>query len=144
MVPVNDPAFNQQTYEQQGTRVRSSTDSPEGGDLSIQNNATVYVQSQPASSGNENVNGLRYSAAPEIRYEDESYTTGRYEYLHAQHHPTSNNAHHNIHSANNEDIKIELIRGHQHTLHGKVSFTFLSFSNFSSVNEHLIEKKNIP
>lgn len=126
LVPVHESQFAQQAYEQH-VRVRSSSDSPEGGELAIPNNATVYVHHPlgPVAGGNnENVNGLRYTTAPEVRYEDEGYTT-RYEYQHPQHPQHPSNAHNNnSHPASTDDIKIELIRN-QPGLHGKVSLSFV-------------------
>lgn len=119
LVPVTDQIFNHQTYEQHGNRVRSTNGSPSAGDLSIQNQSSVYIQAQHAPNTNENVNGLRYNSAPaEVRYEDEAYTTNRYEYVHQQHH-SSSNPQHNVHHPTGEEIKVELIRGQ--ALHGKVS-----------------------
>lgn len=115
LVPVSEPSFNQQIYEQHGARGRSSSDSPEGGNIAIPNNGTIYVTSQHPNAA-ENVNGIRYAAAPEVRFEDETYTTARYEYQHGQHHPNVHNAHT---GSGDDNIKIELIRN-QHALHGKV------------------------
>lgn len=108
LVQTNDTTLNQQAYEQHSARVRTSTDSPEVGDLTIQNNPTVYVTAQhPNSTPNEDPNGLRYAAAHEVRYEN-------YDYPHAQHHQA---IHHNAHGASNGDvIKFELIRN-QHSMH---------------------------
>lgn len=117
LVPVSEPSYNQQIYEQQTARGRSTNDSPESGNIAIPNNGTIYVTSQHPNA-TENVNGLRY-AAPELRFEDEGYAAAaRYEYQHGQHHPNAHNAH-NAHSGPGDDIKIELIRN-QHALHGKV------------------------
>lgn len=115
---VGDQIYNQSAYEHQGNRIRSTNGSPSAGDLTIANQSTVYIQSQPTPNANEHVNGLRFSTAnAEVRYEDDAYTTNRYEYVHAAHHPSSN-AHHNAHHSANEEIKVELIRGQ--AIHGKV------------------------
>lgn len=109
---MSEPSYNQQIYEQHGARGRSVSDSPESGNIAIPNpnNGTIYVTSQHPNVA-DNVNGIRYAAAPDgLRFEDETY---RYEYGHPPHA-------HNAHSATGEDIKIELIRN-QHALHGKVS-----------------------
>lgn len=108
---MSEPSFNPQIYEQHGPRGRSSSDSPESGNIAIPNNGTIYVTSQHPNAA-ENVNGIRYAAPPEVRFDDETYATARYEYQHGQHHP-------NAHSGPGDDIKIELIRN-QHALHGKV------------------------
>lgn len=126
-MPVNEAQFNQQAYEQHSARVRSSSDSPEGGDVAIHNNATVYLTAQhPNSGANDNPNGLRYATASDVRYEN-------YEYQHSQHHQA---VHHNAHGNGNGDdnIKIELIRN-QHALHGKVCWhnVLKSFSKFLSI-----------
>lgn len=117
LVPVNVPPFNQQqTYEQQTARVRSSSDSPEIADLACRNNATVYVTTQhPTSVASETTAGLRYAAAHEVQYEN-------YDYQQQQHHHQT--VHPNVHgngngNAGDETIKIELIRN-QHPIHGKV------------------------
>lgn len=111
LVPVNVPPFNQQTYEQQATRVRSSSDSPESTDLAIRNNATVYVTTQhPSSVASGSSSGLRYASAPEVQYES-------YDYQQQHHQTVHSNAHGN--GNNDENIKIELIRN-QHPIHGKV------------------------
>lgn len=119
LVPVGEQIFTQAAYEQHGNRIRSAHGSPATGELNLSNQPTVYIQAQHPSNANENVNGLRFSAAPagEVRYEDEGYATNRYEYVHAQHQQPPN-AHHNIHHGANEEIKVELIRGQ--ALHGKV------------------------
>lgn len=75
LVPVSEPPFNQQIYEQHGTRVRAPNDSPDGSSLTIPNNGTIYVTSQHPNAAE---NGLRFAAAPDIRFEDETYTTARY------------------------------------------------------------------
>lgn len=72
---MSEPPFNQQIYEQHGARVRAPNDSPDG--LSIPNNGTIYVTSQHP---NATENGLRFAAAPDIRFEDEAYATARYFY----------------------------------------------------------------
>lgn len=120
LVPVSEPSFNQEIYEQHGARGRSaSDDSPESGNISIQNphNGAIYVTSQHPNA-TDDVNGLRYAAGTDVRFDDETYNT-RYEYSHGQHQSNAHNAH-NAHSVTGEDIKIELIRN-QHALHGKVS-----------------------
>lgn len=115
LVPVSEPSFNQQIYEQHGAnRGRSASDSP------IPNNGTIYVTSQHANAG-ENVNGVRYTVPSEVRFDDETYAAARYEYQHGQHHPNA----HNAHSGSGDDIKIELIRN-QHALHGKVYNSLLT------------------
>lgn len=109
---MNVPPFNQQIYEQQAARVRSSSDSPESADLVIRNNATVYVTTQhPTSVASENASGLRYAAASDVQYEN-------YDNYQQHHHQT---VHPNAHGNGNgdENIKIELIRN-QHPIHGKV------------------------
>lgn len=75
LVPVSEPPFNQQIYEQHGARVRAPNDSPDGASLTIPNNGTIYVTSQHP---NASENGLRFAAAPDIRFEDETYATARY------------------------------------------------------------------
>lgn len=115
LVPVTEPPFNQQIYEQHGSRGRSASDSPEAGNISIPNNGTIYVTSQHPNAA-ENINGIRYAGPPEVRFEDETYATTRYEYQHGQHHPNA----HNANSGPGDDIKIELIRNQHHPLHGKV------------------------
>lgn len=99
--------------------MRSNSDSPGAGNLAIQsNNGTIYVTSQHPNA-TESINGLRYAAASEVRFEDENYANARYEYQHGQHHP----------NGPGDDIKIELIRNHnQHGLHGKVNWIY--FHNF--------------
>lgn len=109
---MSEPSFNQQIFEQHGARGRAPSDSPEAGNLTISNNGAIYVTSQHP---NATENGLRFAQGPDVRFDDDSYTTARYEYQHGQHHPNA----HNTHPGNNEDIKIELIRN-QHALHGKV------------------------
>lgn len=133
-MPVGDQLYNQAAYEHQGNRIRSTNGSPNAGDLTIANQSTVYIQSQPPPNANEHVNGLRFSAAAaEVRYEDETYTTNRYEYVHPQHHPSSN-AHHNAHHSAGEEIKVELIRGQ--ALHGKVMNELTKSSKKKSFNFH--------
>ncbi|XP_055305547.1 endothelial transcription factor GATA-2-like isoform X2 [Sitodiplosis mosellana] len=114
LVPVSEPSFNQHIYEQHGARGRLASDSPESGNIAIPNNGTIYVTSQHPNAG-ENINGIRYAVPPEVRFEDETYATARYEYQHGQHHPNA----HNAHSGSSDDIKIELIRN-QHALHSKI------------------------
>lgn len=143
LVPVSEPPFNQQIYEQHGVRVRAPNDSPDGAGLAIPNNGTIYVTSQHPNAPE---NGLRFAAAPDIRFEDEAYATARYlqptlvaikawtniliwngfryEYQHGQHHSSA----HNAHPGSNEDIKIELIRN-QHALHGKVLYFLCILEN---------------
>lgn len=121
LVPVSEPSFNQQIYEQHGARGRAPSDSPEAGNLTIPNNSTIYVTAQHA---NATENALRFATNPDVRFEDETYATARYEYQHGQHHPNA----HNAHSGPGEEIKVELIRN-QH-LHGKVLRVFLSLSIF--------------
>lgn len=130
LVPVSEPSYNQQIYEQHGTRGRSTNVSPEAGNIAIPNNGTIYVTSQHPNA-TENVNNVRYAAAPDVRFDDETYNTTRYEY--GQQHPHTHNTH-NTHSATGEDIKIELIRN-QHALHGKVHIVFFAFytTNFMNV-----------
>lgn len=112
LVPVSESSFNHQIYDQHGTRGRSASDSPEGGNITIPNNGTIYVTSQHPNAA-ENVNGIRYAAGPDVRFEDEAYAAGaRFEYQPGQHHS-------NPHAGPGEDIKVELIRN-QHALHGKV------------------------
>lgn len=121
LVPVSEPSFNQQIYEHHGAnRGRSTSDSPESGNIAIPNNGTIYVTSQQGNAG-ENVNGVRYSVPSEVRFDDEAYATARYEYQNGQHHPNA----HNAHSGSGDDIKIELIRN-QHALHGKVYSNLLT------------------
>lgn len=114
LVPVSEQSFNQQIYEQHGPRGRSASDSPEAGNLVIPNDGAIYVTSQHPNAS-ENVNGIRYAPASDVRFEDENYTPTRYEYQHAQHHGNP----HNAHSGPNDEVKIELVRN-QHALHGKV------------------------
>lgn len=115
---MSESSFNQQIYEQHGAnRGRPTSDSPEAGNIAIPNNGTIYVTSQHPNA-TENINGLRFAAAPDVRFEDDAYATARYEY---QHGPSQPNAH-NPHAASADDIKIELIRN-QHALHGKVQNT---------------------
>lgn len=117
---MSEPSFNQQIYEQHGARGRANSDSPEAGNLAIPNNGTIYVTSQHPNAAE---NGLRFATAPEVRFEDDTYTAARFEYQHAQHHPNT----HNAHSGSADDIKIELIRN-QHALHSKVNrFCYLNF-----------------
>lgn len=132
LVPVSEPSFTQQIYEQHGARGRAPSDSPEAGNLSIPNNGTIYVTSQHP---NATENGLRFAAGPDVRFEDEAYA--RYEYQHGQHHPNP----HNAHSGSNEDIKIELIRN-QHALHGKVQTTFF-YSNTMEKTTNIPSEKRI-
>lgn len=128
-MPVGDQIFTQPAYEQHGNRIRSAHSSPNTGELNLSNQPTVYIQAQQQPpNANENVNGLRFSSAAtaEVRYEDEGYTTNRYEYVHAQHQPPSN-AHHNIHHGANEDIKLIRAQG----LHSKVRIDeYLVFIDF--------------
>lgn len=110
---------NQQIYEQHGARGRSASDSPEAGNLAISNNGAIYVTSQHPGA-TDNVNGIRYAAASEVRFEDESYVPTRYEYQHGQHHGNP----HLAHSGPNDEVKIELVRN-QHGIHGKVCTMFI-------------------
>ncbi|XP_031621496.1 uncharacterized protein LOC116339635 isoform X2 [Contarinia nasturtii] len=109
LVPVTEPSYNQQIYEQHGARGRTISDSPESANIAIPNNGTIYVASQHPNAS-DNLNGIRYATGPDLRFEDEYGQ--RYEYGQPPHA-------HNSHSAAGEDIKIELIRN-QHALHGKI------------------------
>lgn len=131
-MPVNEPPFNQQNYEQHGIRGRAPSDSPETGNLTLPNNGTIYVTSQHPNAAE---NGLRFAAAPEVRFEDETYATARYEYQHAQHHLNT----HNAHPGSADDIKIEVIRNHN-ALHGKVQFCFFDFKKISQTTKYFIFK----
>lgn len=111
---MSEPPFNQQIYEQHGARGRANSDSPEAGNLALPNNGTIYVTSQHPTE-----NGLRFTTAPEVRFEDDAYAAARYEYQHGQHHQNA----HNPHPGSADDVKVELIRN-QHALHGKVNTVF--------------------